>query len=346
MREIRVDLGAIVRNYKALEQQTGAKVCAVLKANAYGHGMHEVAAALDEIVHAFGVADLNEALELRASGIKSRILCWILMPDDDFELALESDIELGVSTFQVLDQLPRGAKIHLKLDTGLGRNGFAPGDWPELFKKLQGQTVAGAFSHLSNTSVEEDLEQQELFEKALGLAKKHDVAILERHLSATAGALSYPGMKYDMVRCGIGLYGLSPYEDQETPFLEPAMQVVARVANLKSVEAGQGVSYGYRYRTDRRTKLALVPFGYAEGLPRTAVGAQVQIGQKRFEIAGRIAMDQFVVDVGDSDVKIGDEVVIFGPQGPSAIELARAAGTINYEIVTRIGGRAIRSYRA
>lgn len=345
MREIRVDLKAIVANYQSISSRTNAKVCAVVKANAYGHGMHEVASALESAgVDALAVADLNEAFELRLAGIKSRVICWLLNPGDDFQQAVESDIELGVSNFEVLELVPLDAKIHIKVDTGLGRNGFGQDQWPQLFEKLAGRKLAGFFSHLANTSEQEDRKQHALFEKALALAAEHGIDVGDRHLAATAGTLSYPEMHYDMVRCGIGVYGLTPFEDESVEWLKPAMQVVARVANVKRVPAGHGVSYGYRYVTDKETTLVLVPFGYAEGMPRTAVGAEVSIAEYRFKIAGRIAMDQFVVDVGDFPVSIGDEAIIFGIGGPAVEELATAAGTINYEIVTRIGGRAQRVF--
>lgn len=344
MREIRVNLAAVVANYQGLKARTNAKVCAVVKANGYGHGMHEVARALEDAgVDALAVADLNEAFELRLAGIESRVICWLLSPEDNFVSAVQADIELGVSNFQVLEKIPKGGKIHIKVDTGLGRNGFARSDWPKLFSALAGSTIAGLFSHLANTSEAEDRKQQQEFEAALELAAQHGVEIQERHLAATAGTLSYPEMHYDMVRCGIGIYGLTPF-DTPVDWLQPAMSAVAKVMNVKRVPAGQGVSYGYQYVTASETNLVLVPFGYAEGMPRVCPGAEVGIANLRFKISGRVAMDQFVVDVGHLDVAIGDEVVIFGSGGPSADELAQAAGTINYEIVTRIGGRASRVY--
>ena len=352
MREIQVDLGKIQSNYRALKALVSpSDVMAVVKANAYGHGMHEVAQALEEIsVDALGVADLEEAIALRAAGIRSRVMCWILSAADDFEMAAEQDIELGVSNFAVLDAaLAAGVKtIHIKVDTGLGRAGFAREQWSEVFQKLVGKSI-GLFSHLSNTSEEEDRKQEQVFLEAEALALSMGVEISQRHLAATAGALSYPSMRYEMVRCGIGLYGLNPWDDRDySQFqLSPAMRVVAKVVNLKRVLPGQGVSYGYRYRTDKETTLALVPFGYSEGMPRIAQGAKVLIAGKQFEISGRVAMDQFVVDVGDHQVELGAEVVIFGdPKNsePSADELGASAGTINYEIVTRIGGRAKRVY--
>ncbi|MEY3624917.1 MAG: alanine racemase [Actinomycetota bacterium] len=352
MREIQVDLGRIQTNYRTLKQLAQpAKVMAVVKANAYGHGMHEVAQALEEIgVDALGVADLNEAIELRSAGIKTRIMCWLLQPSDDFQLAKDLEIELGVSSFEVLTKvLEVGVHhLHVKVDTGLGRNGFVQADWERLFSALAGKSIS-LFSHLANTSEEADLKQQAEFEAALEVASVHGVEVTERHLAATAGTLSYPAMRYEMVRVGIGVYGLNPDEREFATFgLRPAMRVVARVANFKRVEAGQGVSYGYRYVTQRPTNLILVPFGYAEGMPRIAQGAKVLVAGKSFEISGRIAMDQFVVDVGDLEVSIGDEVVIFGDAEngePTAEELGASYGSINYEVVTRIGGRAQRVYK-
>ena len=345
MREIRVDLKAVVANYQAIASRTSAKVCAVVKANGYGHGMHEVAQALEAAgVAVLAVADLEEGLELRLAGIKSRLICWLLNPTDDFEAAVKQQIELGVSNFEVLDKIPAGAQLHIKIDTGLGRNGFTEAQLPELFNRLAGQKLTGLFSHLANTSEAEDRKQHAKFESALALAASHSIEIQDRHLAATAGTLSYPEMHYDMVRCGIGIYGLTPFDEQSVDWLKPAMQAVASVANVKRVPAGQGVSYGYGYVTTKETNLILVPFGYAEGMPRVCPGAEVAVAGKRFKVSGRVAMDQFVVDVGDLDVSIGDEVVIFGTGGPAVEELAAAAGTINYEIVTRIGGRAQRVY--
>ena len=352
MREIQVDLAKIQSNYRQLKSLVApSEVMAIVKANGYGHGMHEVAQALEDIsVDALGVADLEEAIALRAAGIKSRLMCWILKADDDFEMAAEQEIELGVSNFAVLEAAlaAKVKSIHIKVDTGLGRAGFAKAQWSEVFEKLSGQTI-GLFSHLANASDTEDRKQEQLFLEAEKVALASGVKISQRHLAATAGAISYPSMRYEMVRAGIGIYGLNPWEDREYGqyHLHPAMRVVSEVVNLKRVAAGQGVSYGYRYRTAQETTLALVPFGYSEGMPRIAVGAKVLIAGKKFEISGRVAMDQFVVDIGDHEVSLGSEVVIFGDPSndePSAEDLGASAGTINYEIVTRIGGRAKRVY--
>jgi alanine racemase len=193
MREIQIDLSRIQSNYKQLKALVApSEVMAIVKANAYGHGMHEVAQALEEIsADALGVADLEEAIALRAAGIKSRLMCWILSVEDDFAMAAEQDIELGVSNFEVLEAaLAASVKnIHIKVDTGLGRAGFAKSQWSEVFQKLSGKTI-GIFSHLSNTSEAEDRMQEQLFLEAEAVALEAGVKISQRHLAATAGALS------------------------------------------------------------------------------------------------------------------------------------------------------------
>lgn len=351
MRRIEIDLGAIKHNYLELKKRfTGKELMAVVKANAYGHGMHEVAKALEEIgVDALATADLEEALELRAAGIKSRLLCWLVLPTDDFALAKQMDIEIGVSNLEVLARLDSDHKIHLKIDTGLGRNGFVKEDWEAAFSEAAQKNVVGIFTHLSNTSLSEDLKQRAKFDDAIELAKANGIAGFQTHLAASAAALSYEEFDYDMLRVGLVIYGQNPYDDKELAGIElrPAMRAVAQVAGFKRVRAGQGVSYGYRYVAERATNLVLVPFGYAEGMPRISEGAEVLIAGKRYPVVGRVAMDQFVVEVGDDQIALGEDVVIFGDPAkgePSVDDLARSAKTINYEIVTRIGGRAARMF--
>jgi len=351
MRSIEINLGAIKHNYLALKQKfSGKAVMAVVKANAYGHGMHEVAAALQEInVDALATADLTEATELRMGGISSRLMCWLVLPDEDFQAAKDLDIEIGVSNFEVLAAIPIGTKIHIKVDTGLGRNGFVKSDWGQLFGSLAGHNVVGIFTHLSNTSLSEDLKQRGQFDAAVAMAKANGLSGFQTHIAASAAALSYSEFDYDMLRVGIALYGQNPFEDRELSGIElrPAMRALARTAGFKRVQAGQGVSYGYRYVAERATNLVLVPFGYGEGMPRISEGADVNILGKRYPVVGRVAMDQFVVEVGDNEIPIGSEVVIFGDPlrgEPSVDDLAASAKTINYEIITRIGGRANRVF--
>lgn len=351
MREIQVNLTAIVDNYRKLKELASpAKVMAVVKANAYGHGMIEVAQALDEAgADYLGVADLSEALQLRTAGIRTKILAWIMEPDDLIAKASKNQIEIGVSNFEVLnDALAANARIHIKVDTGLGRGGFPKSQWSELFEKISGKKIAGLFSHLANTSSEEDLAQQRNFETAVELAKQVGVEIELRHLAASGATLSYPQMHYEMVRCGITVYGLNPDNRDMTGYgLRPAMRAVARVVNCKPVPAGQGVSYNYRYRTSKATHLTLVPFGYAEGMPRISEGHRVLIEGELFPVVGQVAMDQIIVETGDRYFAPGTEVVVFGDPAkgePSAEALGASARTINYEVVTRVGGRAKRVF--
>lgn len=363
MRTISIDLEAIASNYRTLKSKVPGQVMAIVKADAFGHGMIEVARKLDSIsVDYLGVADIEEALLLRKSGIKAKIMAWLHGSDADFESALEHDIELGVATTDVLNRIvaaakktKRQARLHLKIDTGLGRNGASFEDWPELIRAV-GQldqnslVLVGVFSHLSGTSKQDDLNQLEVFKRAVAIAKDLGVEFQLRHLAASPATLSLPQTHLDMVRCGIALYGLDPSDGTKAldHGLRPAMRVSSEVVQLKRVPEGHGVSYGYLHKTSKETTLALVPFGYAEGLPRVSTGkAEVLLNGNRYKILGRVAMDQFVLDIGDDSASIGDEVVIFGDASkgePTAEELAKASQTINYEIVTRIGGRARRVF--
>lgn len=356
MREARIDLGALRSNLAILRHKVApARVMGVVKADAYGHGALLVGRALEEEgVDWLGVADLAEALALRESGIRVPILAW-LHGEIDAGAAAAHDIDLGVST---TDQLERaaaaGATVHLKLDTGLSRNGFAPAEAITAFARAADHErhgrlrVRGLFSHLSNTSPEDDARQAALFAELVDAARDAGLAPELRHLAATQAALTRPAERLDLVRIGIGLYGL-PYDSAADPAamgLRPVMELGANVAAVRRVPAGTGMSYGFIDRTERETTLALVPLGYADGVPRAASGrARVAIRGELFRQVGRIAMDQLVVDVGDSPVEVGDRAVLWGDPAhgaPSAEEWAAASGTIGYEIVTRVGPRVPR----
>jgi len=363
MRTLRINLDAIVHNLDVMRARAnGAKVMGVVKANAYGHGAIPVAKTLERAgVDYLGVADVREALELRDGGIRTPILAWLHDPADNFETALAANIDLCVANLGQLQRIAKAAavtsktaKLHLKIDTGLGRNGSTEADWTELLAavKALGESVSvvGIFSHLSTTSRDEDLAQIKKFDSAVVEVKRIGLAFEFRHLTASDGSLAYPEANYEMVRIGAALYGLDPFStNRSAEFgLIPAMTAVSRVAQVKTVPAGHGVSYNFLHRTAEETQLALIPVGYAEGLPRAASGkAEVSISGKRYAIKSQIAMDQFVLDVGSDPIQVGDEVVIFGDASlgvPSADDLAAAAGTINYEIVTRMGGRFQREF--
>lgn len=370
MRELIIDLDAIAHNLKTMTERVTRHddsrplVMCVVKADAYGHGTIPVARKLEAAgADYLGVADIAEALALRHAGIDLPILAWLHSPRETFAAALSAGIELGIATIEQLERVAKAAestgrvaRIHFKIDTGLGRNGSSERDWAALLERAKELVAAGRiqtvgiFSHLSCTSEADDLRQIARFEAAIDKAREMDVAFELRHLTASDGSLNYPQALYDMVRIGVALYGLSPFvEHSSADFgLVPAMTATALVVQTKRVPAGQGVSYGYLHRTNAETTLALIPVGYAEGLPRDASGrAKVSIKGKTYDVSSRIAMDQFVIDVGDDTVAAGDEVVIFGDPAagvPSADDWAVAGDTINYEIVTRMGGRFARRY--
>jgi alanine racemase len=250
--------------------------------------------------------------------------------------------------------------VHLKVDTGLSRAGATIDDWPavvEAAAKAQADgavVVVAVWSHFAcadqpgHPSIAGQLG---VFAEALAFAERHGVRPELRHLANSAATLTLPEAHFDLVRPGIAVYGVSPGPEIGTPAelgLTPAMTLAARVALVKKVPGGAGVSYGHRYRTSSDTTLALVPLGYADGIPRNATNVgPVQVAGRRHTVSGTVCMDQFVVDVGDDAVGPGDEVLLFGPglQGePTADDWARATGTIAYEIVTRIGARTPRVY--
>ncbi len=355
MREAVIDLDAVRGNLAALRRTVApAAVMAVVKADAYGHGMVPVArAAIEGGAAWLGVADIDEALALRAAGIGAPILAWLHGPDADFAAAIAADVELGISSLVQLDDAA-GAVVHIKVDTGLSRNGVPEADAPAVFaraaelERAGRLRVRGIFSHLSNTSPADDARQLERFEARVAEARAAGLDPEVRHLAATEAALGGPAMRFELVRVGIGLYGLPPAPgvDVAAIGLRPVMELAAAVAAVRRVPAGEGVSYGFLHRTERPTTLALIPLGYADGVPRSATGgAEVAIRGRRYPVVGRIAMDQFVADLGDDPVAVGDRAVLWGDPAtgaPGAGVWAAAAGTIEYEIVTRVGPRVPR----
>ncbi len=359
-----IDLDALRSNLAVCREVTGdAAVMAVVKADAYGHGLVPCArAALEGGATWLGVALLSEAVALRDAGVGGRILTWLAVPGARWADCLERDIDVSVSALWALDEVcdaaratGRRARVHLKADTGLSRNGATPDDWPELVAaarvaELEGLVeVTGLWSHFASADVPADpsvTAQLGVFDEALAIADGAGLQPEVRHLANSAGALGVPLSRHDLVRVGIAMYGLSPGAEIGTARslgLRPVMTLKARLASVKRISAGSGVSYGHAYVAERATTVGLVPLGYADGLPRAAanVGPLRAAGADR-TIAGRVCMDQVVVDLGDGAAAPGDEVVIFGTGGPSADDWAAACGTIGYEIVTRIGPRVPR----
>lgn len=343
-----------------------AKMMVALKADGYGHGAATAArAALDGGADWLGVAHLTEAFALRDAGIEAPLLAWLHTPQSDFAEAIRRGVDIGVSDWElepvaaVAERRQTPAHVHLKIDTGLGRNGCTAEQWPTLIARaadLQDRgllSVVGIFTHFAvadEPDRRETDEQLETFRWALEVAEQAGVRPSLRHAANTPAALSRPDAHFDMVRVGVGVYGQSPFADRtaEDLGLRPAMELRTQVANVKVVPAGQGISYGLTHRVDRPTALGLIPLGYGDGVPRIAVGAPVRIGDRVFRSVGRVAMDQFVVDLQDPEtpVQVGDEAVLFGgASGLSVAEWAEAAQTINYEIITRIGARVPRVVR-
>jgi alanine racemase len=362
-REARVDLGAIAHNIAALREATGPGLkMVVVKADAYGHGAVPVAQTAERAgADWLGVVAVEEALALRAAGIRLPILSWLHAPGADFDAAIAGGIDLGVSYLDQLDRVAASsgvASVQLKVDTGLGRNGAAPGEWEHLVAAAAAHEragrirVRGVWSHLANAGERADLDQVSAFEEAVEVARAAGLAPEMLHLAATAGALRVPAARYDLVRLGIGVYGLSPFDGVSSADLglRPALELSAAVAAVKRMPRDHGVSYGHDYRTRSETTLALIPLGYGDGVPRQASGrGPVWIDGVSYPVAGRVAMDQLVVDVGDAQVSVGDRAVLFGDPAdgvPSADDWAAAADTINYEIVTRLSGRIERTYRS
>lgn len=365
-----IDLAAVRDNVRALrERAPRAELMAVVKSDAYGHGAVPCArAALDAGATWLGTATPEEALALRAAGIGARIMCWLWTPGGPWREAIEADLDVSVSGMWALDEVRaaareagRVARVQLKADTGLGRAGCQPADWAELVgaavaAQAEGTVrVTGVWSHFAcadepgHPSIALQLAA---FREMLAYSEKEGVEPEVRHIANSPATLTLPESHFDLVRCGIAVYGVSPAPELGTPGqlgLRPAMTLRASVALVKTVPAGHGVSYGHHYVTERETRLALIPVGYADGVPRHASGSgPVLVGGAVRRVAGRVAMDQFVVDIDGADVRAGDPAILFGPGDlgePTAEDWAQAADTIAYEIVTRIGGRVPRVYR-
>ncbi|MEU1658547.1 alanine racemase [Streptomyces griseofuscus] len=365
-----IDLGALRANVRTLRARVGdAAVMAVVKADGYGHGAVPCArAAVEAGATWIGTALPEEALALRAAGLTQRVLCWLWVPGGPWRQAIEADIDMSLSGMWALREVTeaaraarRTARVQLKADTGLGRNGCQPGaDWAELVAaalraEAEGLVrVTGLWSHFAcadepgHPSIDAQLTR---FREMVAYAEEQGVRPEVRHIANSPATLTLPETYFDLVRPGIAMYGLSPSPEVGTPAdfgLRPVMTLSASLALVKRVPGGHGVSYGHHYVTPGDTTLGLVPLGYGDGVPRHASGAgPVLVDGKWRTAAGRVAMDQFVVDLGGDEPPVGSEAVLFGPGDrgePTAEDWATACGTIVYEIVTRIGTRVPRVY--
>jgi alanine racemase len=362
-----VDLSAIEANVARLAaatfaQQTRAGVMAVVSADGYGHGLLPSArAALAGGATWLGAATVDEALALRDAGISAPVFTWLWVPDD-LSRAIAAGIDLAVcgpdqlgAVRAVANELGVMARIHLEIDTGLGHSGSSVADWPDLLDAAAKAQVAaevvviGVWSQLAHADEPEhpaNDAQLNAFHDALHLAAMHGIVPEVRHLANSAGTLALPGTHFDLVRAGAAVYGLSPVPKRGDLGIVPAMTLRSLVARTKRAGAGQsGAGQG---GSGRATTLAVVPLGYADGIPRAAAGAAaVAIDGARFTIGGPVTIDRFVLEVGDAPVREGDAVVLFGPGHdgePLAQEWAAAAGTVHTDIVSGIGPRVPRRY--
>jgi alanine racemase len=364
--EIVVDLAAIRHNVRRLRELTApdTEMMVVVKADGYGHGMLASAgAARDAGAQWLGVATIDEALALREAGDQGRILCWLGIPGEEYADAISADVDVTAYSLDELAEIVDAAgdidataRVQLKVDTGLSRGGASEQDWPALVRAARAAeqdgdiVVTGVWSHFACSDEPDHPSndaQEKVFLWALGEAADAGLRPEVRHLANSAAALLRPSSWFDLVRCGIASYGLDPAPGHTADLgLVPAMTARARLAMVKRVPAGAGVSYGHTWVAESPTTVGLVPAGYGEGVPRHASNtAEVWTAGARRPVRGRICMDQFVVDLGDDEAVAGDPVVLFGPGTngePTAQDWAEACGTINYEIVTRIGGRFAR----
>ena len=365
--EIVVDVAAIRHNVRLLRELAApAAMMTVVKADGYGHGLVPAARAAREAgAEWLGVATIEEALELREAGDEGRMLCWLGVPGENYAGAIAADVDVSAYTVAELAEIRAGvaragrpARLQLKVDTGLSRGGAATEDWAGVVDHARAGeeagdwTVTGVWSHFA-CSDEPDHPandaQEKVFLDALDVAERAGLRPEVRHLANSAAAILRPSSRFDLVRCGIASYGLDPAPGVTPDIaLVPAMTALAALSLAKPIRSGAGVSYGHTWTADHDTTVGLVPVGYGDGVPRHAGNvAEVWLAGRRRPVRGRICMDQFVVDLDGELPDPGAGIVLFGTGfggEPTATEWAQACGTINYEIVTRIGGRMVRRY--
>lgn len=350
------------RNIKSLTKE-GTKVCAVVKANAYGHGSVQVAKILiEEGADYLAVASEGEAIELRQAGIKTPILCLGFVPEVVYEEAIANELDITIYSLDAAEKLSKeavrlgkNARVHIKLDTGMSRLGFqiedATVDAIEKIAGMPGIELVGVFTHFAKADEKDKTfteHQYDGYMKIVSEVEKRGVKIQIKHVCNSAGTMDMPQYHMDMVRPGIILYGLYPSDEvmKERLELKPVMTFKASVSHVKDLEAGRGIGYGLRYVTEKTTRVATMPIGYADGFTRMLSGkVSVKVNGTVVPVIGNICMDQSMLNVDAVEVKVGDEVIIFGEDIDARVErIAQALGTINYEIVCMVARRIPRVY--
>jgi len=361
---VEIDLAAIAHNVGEVRKKTKAKIMAIVKANAYGHGAYQVAkTVLAAGADCLGVALLAEGLELRAKGITSPMLILGYTPKGSAELVVKNDITQTVFSFsqaqalsKAAQELGKTAKVHIKLDTGMNRIGFGWDKTEQILPlfALAGLEVEGVFTHLAVSDIKDKsftYEQLDKFGQGVARLEACGGKIPFKHAANSAAIIDVPEAHLDMVRPGIMLYGLAPSQDVDlgSVDLRPAMTFKAEVALVKKLPPGVTISYGRTYKTERETVVATLPLGYADGYTRLLSNrAEVLVKGRRAPLVGRICMDQCMIDVSDvPGVAEGDHVVLFGSDGDKILpvdELANTLGTINYELVCMVSERVPRIF--
>lgn len=364
-----INLDALTNNIRKIKSVTKSKVMAIIKADAYGHGIERIAHTLSmEGVDAFGVSNADEAMEVRNFGFSEPILILGIIFPEDYPRIIQNDITCAIDTFESAKklsdtamQLGKQAKIHIKLDTGMGRIGFVCGDDDEAvaneiqkISQLPGIKITGIFSHLSRADEEDssyaDM-QFNLFTSMCSRLTKMGIDTGIRHIANSGATALYPHMHLDMVRAGMILYGMAPseYVFNALPGLMQVMSFKTKICHIKEMQREYPISYGGTYKTYKGQKIATIPIGYADGFLRSLSGkASVLVNGKYAKVVGRICMDQCMIDVTHiENIKIGDEVIIFGTDGNNTItveSVAKLIDTINYEIVCSVTRRVPRAY--
>ena len=356
-----IDLGAIRHNLTEIRRRVKSKLCAVVKANAYGHGAVQVAQVAVECGADFlAVATVDEGLELRRAGFVEPILILGLIPLTAAQVVVENNLTQTVADMSLAEKLSAAAvklnkvaRVHLKIETGMGRIGADPKVAVDLAKKisaLPNVELEGLFSHFADADSPDRTftrRQIELFASTAEKIRASGVSIKIRHLAESAAILDIPEAHFDMCRAGIITYGLYPSDDvRRTIELRPAMKLVARVAWLKKIPAGTSIGYGREFVAQRDSVIATLPIGYADGYIRAYKNFRVDIGGQLAPVAGRICMDQTMIDVTGLDVHVGDEVILFGSDAISIDDAARHLNTINYEVTCLVSERVPRIFKA
>jgi alanine racemase len=361
-----IDLGALRHNLAEIRRRVGPgrKIMGVVKANAYGHGLVEVARELTRGgCEYLGVAYLAEAVRLRAEGVKTPVLAMAGVLGDQVREFLEHDIDISVASVEIgrrvseeSTKLGKKAKVHLKVDTGMGRLGVQSAHavaFAEQVAALPGVEIVGLFSHFATADDPDPAfarEQLGRFHDLADQLAQRGFAIPLKHMANSAATMRFPDALFDMVRPGIALYGYLPHEELETDLtLRPVLALKSRIVYLKEVPPGTSISYGRKYTTAAQARIATIPIGYADGFSRSLTNrAELLVGGKRFRVAGTVCMDQIMIDAGMGDaLRVGDEVVLIGASGAESItawDLAKLQGTIPYEILTAITARVPRVF--